>query len=509
MRQLTYLKIFMLSFLLIGFSACDSFLDVNENPNEPEFVDENLQLPALLGYFSYRVIANEPVRVSSQWIQQTAWNGVQPSADTYDYIESDPNNFWGVYSYVTVMNNVKTLIAQAEENGMNAYAGMGKVVLAWNMSLITDFFNEAPYSEAFDPSNTTPGYDSQEEIYEAIFDLLSEALDDFADPGPITPGSDDLLYGGDLDKWTRMTNTLIARYNMRLSEAPGNTRVNRANAALQALGVGFGSNADDANFAYAVTAGQENPWYQFVIDSKWDTRNQLSRTYVNMLKELEDPRLPVQARQAGAVSVDGEVSGFTPEPFSSDMYALDDSTYFGHLNAHNGVGQTNVSSIGSFYSAPDAPVTWISYAEAKFLEAEATLFTGGAALAQPVLHDAVRASMEKLGVDDIAIDAYLFNLVDLAALVSEEAAHEQIMTQKYIASFLSVEAYHDWRRTGYPDISPVDPPAGQVQPELSEIPRRFPYPTNEFQYNADNVANTGVLRGYDSMTFRVWWDTRD
>ncbi len=504
MRQLTFLKIFMLSVVLIGFSACDSFLDVNENPNEPEFVDENLQLPAIQGYFSYRVIANDPVRVSSLWMQQLAWNGVPENhEDRYYYTEDGPNNFWGVYSYVTVMNNVKTLIEQAEENEMNAHAGIGKVILAWNMSLITDFFNEAPYSEAFEPTNTSPGYDSQEEIYDAIFGLLEDALDDFENPGAITPGSDDLIYGGNLNLWTELTHTLIARFNMRLSEAPGNSREARANAALDALANGLASNASDADFSYEASAGSENPWYQYAIDSKWDTRDQLSHHYVNLLKDLEDPRLPIQARQAGAVNTEGQVGGFSPEPFDPSMFAQDDSTYVGHQNGEFGIGTANVSSIGEFYSAANAPVTWIGYAEAKFIEAEATLFTSGAAAAQPVLQDAVRASMEKLGVDGADIDAYLLDMVDLTTLVDEDAAHEQIMTQKYIANFLNVEAYHDWRRTGYPDLAMAE------EPYIEEIPRRFPYPNSEYQYNAANVEATEVPIGPSAMTHRVWWDTRN
>ena len=68
------------------------------------------------------------------------------------------------------------------------------------------------------------------------------------------------------------------------------------------------------------------------------------------------------------------------------------------------------------------------------------------------------------------------------------------MTQKYIATFYQPEAYHSWRRTGFPVIPPN--PLGAED----EIPRRFPYTSLEMTYNNENVPK-GV-----TITDRVWWD---
>ena len=235
----------------------------------------------------------------------------------------------------------------------------------------------------------------------------------------------------------------------------------------------------------------------------------MSQHYVNLLKSLEDPRLPVQARQAGAVVQAGLVDGFEPEEFDpTTMFALDDSTYFGHENARPGIGAGVVSSIGSFYSAADAPLTWISYAEAKFLEAEATLLTSGDAAADPIYREAITASMEKLGVDAGDIADYLAALPALGSLPPEDA-YEHLITQKYIATFLTTEPYNDWRRTGYPSLRLPQPAPDEDQLRVDQIPRRFPYPVSELQNNADNALGTGVPAGFPSLTYKVWWDTRD
>jgi hypothetical protein len=484
MKTKILIKLLLMGIALLFVTSCSDFLDVNKDPNSPEDVGENLQLGALLGNFSYEVIANEPVRTPSYWIQQLAWNGVPPSSDNYDLTESDVNNLWTFFSYADVMKNARILNEQATETGNYNYAGIAKLILAWNLSIVTDLWNEAPYSQAFDPTNTTPEYDSQEQIYEAVFGLIDGAIADFNQNSIRIPGNDDLLYRGDMDRWKKLAYTLQARFHMRLSKAPGKSEATQAQAALTSLQNGFANLADDAVFEYFTTPGAENPWYQFAIDGKWDNRDQLSHHYVEMLRSLNDPRLPIQARPVGSVPANSTV---IPDSFR------------GHINGNDGVGAANISSIGTFYSSPNSSVTWISYVEALFLRAEATFITSGAAAADPIYRDAIRASMDKLGVAAADRDTYV------AARPALDATNglRDIMIQKYIANFLNPEGYNDWRRNGYPELTPIT-----NGPAIPTIPRRYPYPSAELQYNAANVAATGIPIGRTSMTFKVWWDTR-
>lgn len=480
----------VLSMSILG--ACENFLDVNNNPNDPENVPENLQLSGMLANFSYQVIGNEPARTPSQWMQQTAWNGVQPSVDTYDLDDEDVNNLWEFFSYSSVMNNAQKLDLQATENGNFAYAGIAKIIKAWNLGIITDVWGDAPYSEAFDPANTKPKYDTQEEIYASIQGLLDDAIEDLDKQSPMTPGMDDLLYGGDLGKWKKLAYVVKARFHIHLTKAPNNTASNRAQLALNALGNAFASNADDADFTYFDKTGEENPWFQFAIDGKWDTRNQLSFHYVDMLKNLGDPRLKIQARPRGALDANGEVPGF-------DYSNTNDTMYVGHINGEEGIGAINVSSIGRFYSDPDAPLNWISYAEAKFIEAEARLILNGPSAAQPVYIDAITASMDKLGVTPAERDAYINSLPQL----NTDNALRQIMIQKYIANFLSLEIYNDWRRNGYPELEPI---TNNPRSPGGVIPTRYPYPSSEVARNRPAVDATGVGLGIQALDERVWWD---
>ncbi len=473
--------------MLMFFISCDDFLDVNVNPNAPGDATENLMLPGLLGEFSYRVIGNWPARYPAYWVQQLAWNGVPPTQDNYEMTESNADAAWN-FLFTRAMKNARELNERAEARGNYRYAGIAKLIFAWSLSIATDLYNDIPYSEGFDPvGNPLPAYDTQEEIYQTVFGYLNAALEDFdRDPGALTPGTDDLLYSGDIERWRRLAYTLKARFHMRLSYAPGNSAEERAQNALNALANGFQSGHDDANFAYENAPGAQNPWWQFTM-GVWDDRDQLSATYIDLLHELNDPRIHVQARPIEAVFPDS-------------------IAYVGHVNGTNGIGVSNVSRIGEFYNAAAAPLNWISYSEAKFIEAEAIFILQGAGSADPVYRDAIAASMDRINVDahELVSPGEVEEYINsLPALTEIDDPYEAIMVQKYIANFLNPEIYNDWRRTGYPQLDIIEDPV------VDEIPRRFPYPLTEWQNNLQNVEAAGVSFGFASMTHRVWWDTRD
>jgi hypothetical protein len=130
----------------------------------------------------------------------------------------------------------------------------------------------------------------------------------------------------------------------------------------------------------------------------------------------------------------------------------------------------------------------VTYLEALFLKAEATLIKSGAAAAQPLYQAAIRAHMQKLGVAAGSIDTYLA----ARGTLTTGNALQRIMEEKKVANFLSIENWVDWRRTGYPVMA-------KVPNALSEVPRRLLYP------QAEIIANPQPQQSA-ALTGRVWWD---
>ncbi len=484
MRNLRIIKVFVLAISLLYTTSCDDFLDVNSDPNNPTQVSEPLLLTGIIANFSYEVLGGFPVRVTNTWIQQTGYNAAFPSYDNYDVDENDVNNTWTFFSYTDVMHNCKILSEQASANRLYDYSGIAKIIWAWNMSIVTDLYGNAPFSQAWQPEAFPfPEYDTQEEIYTYIQSLLDQAIVDFGREDKLTNpavGADDFIYGGDIEKWEKLAYSLKARFYLRLSYAPGYNTETQAQLALDAAAGGLSGNADNAMYFYLSDPGQENPWFQYAIDGKWNTNTQLSANIVDLMSANNDPRLAAFAR--------GEVAGYV-----------------------NGSEGNAGSLLGEFYADADAPLIWFTYSELKLIEAEASLIVGNKGNAQASYQEGLESSFAmlsgaigaKLGDNAAgAISTYIDDNDELNA--SDQVAYQQIMTQKYIANFLTFEAYNDWRRTGIPSIGLAQNP---VRGDLEMPGLRFPYPSAELNYNAANVNAQGVPVGNAAVKERVWWNS--
>src|SRR5699024_3508072 len=131
--------------------------------------------------------------------------------------------------------------------------------------------------------------------------------------------------------------------------------------------------------------GAENPWYQFAIDGKWDDRDRPSLYYVNMLLDTDDPRIEYQVSKV-------------PEGDNAGMY-------LGVTNNSAPTAVANYSAIHSFYSAADASLYWLVYAEVPFIRAEAEFLKAGKTVTGAVTEAyeaGVAASMDFYGISDYA-----------------------------------------------------------------------------------------------------------
>ncbi|HKG05962.1 MAG TPA: SusD/RagB family nutrient-binding outer membrane lipoprotein [Pedobacter sp.] len=486
-----YIILPVLILFLTTLNGCKKFLDINRDPNAPAKVSENLLVPGIIGTFSFEVAGGYPVRLASLWTKYTAYAAVGPHEGNYYLTENDVDNFWRYSSYTDVMVSCKELIKLAEANGNPSYAAIGKIMLAWNMSYITDSFGDAPFSDAFKGAEgiVKAKYDTQEDIYKQIQVLLDEAVADAAKGTGVQPGTEDFIYGGSMTKWAHLANTLKARFYLRLSNAPGYTAAAQAGLTLTALDAGAITAAEAPKMTYFAAANADNPWYQYAIDGKWSLSTKPSIFYIDFLQNLDDPRLPFQVAKVAAGANADKYVGVTNDPTATAL--------------------TNFSPIAPFYSAQDAKLNLLVYAEVPFLRAEAEYLKAGKTVTGAVTTAyaaGIQASMSLYGIADAEITDY----ISANALVPA-TAYNQIMTQKYIANYLQFEAYNDYRRTGFPvlPINDEEYPGGTTDPTapyLDIIPLRLPYPSSERSYNASNIPGGVPVNVVNAMKVSVWWD---
>jgi hypothetical protein len=450
--------IFVSALMLV---SCDQWIDtdINIDPDAPADVPINLIMPGIQQTLGYVMCGNDMVLTTNNWMQQ--FDGVTRQSHTiarYQYLPSDVNNLWStMYSDILINSNILVRKAEQTEGKESPYnAGVGKVVMATTLGLATDVFGDMPFREALkgDQNVLTPKFDSQDMIYDTLMTILDGAIADFGKPAADNklPVNGDVIYGGNITKWKKAAHSIKARHLLQTSKVNGDAAYTQA---LAAAANGFSSNAD--NMMVPWESANRNPIFQF-MEQRGDVR--MGSTFIDLLKSIEDPRLPFYSEVDG----DGEYTG----------------SVIGSQNE-------NASKPGSYVAGAEVSSVVMSYAELKFIVAEANFMLNNSEAAITALKEAVGASVA--AVTGEAMDEEWYNTY----VGSQTLSMELIMTQKYIASFGTNQAYADYRRVGLPVLTPH--PDGV----LPAIPTRYPYAQSEIDYNAANTPSV-------SISDKLWWD---
>ena len=450
------IKFIPLLALISLFFSCEKLADINENPNVPTDVPMETLLPPA-EYAMANMYGRETFTYAGIFSQQIeGTNNQELNTENYNPDELFVNNLWSDY-YAGPMINLKIIIEKAAETNSPHYEGVAKVLMANCLGSLTCIWGDAPYSDALEgPDNLYPTYDPQEVIFTTIQDLLDDAITALESPESIfSPGPDDIIYNGNLQKWIKAAYSLKARYYLQTSKV--NSGI--SSTALQMAEQGISSINGDLAYPFMGTSVDGNPiygYYEITPNSVVDPQ------FINILDSLNDPRKPY------LVSIIPFTGGLTkPGPA--------------------------VASI-------DSPLEFMSYVENLFIIAECKLRDGDIISAQEFLSDAVETSMDQLSdaeLDQSTIDQFISDNVQLGNDFEENLSI--IISQKYIALFTQLQAWNDYRRTAYPYLYPNADGASASNPS-GQIPRRLIYPQSE------RILNINAPIPFPNMQEKFWWD---
>ena len=395
-------------------------------------------------------------------------------------------------------------------------------ISAWHKA--TDMFGPIPYKEAGKGLITVP-YDSQEEVYKAMFKELSDAIEvltKYADNGnsKLLPNAD-AVYAGDVHKWVVYANSLMLRLAMRVYYADAALS---KKYALQAVNHSYGvmkTKDDEAKMERGASLEFKNN-LDVLINQYNECR--MGSSMLAYLGGYQDPRLPKYfntstVSQAVTVGTYGKYSGVPTGHDVSSNDAFKDSS------------RPAITST--------TPTYWMRASEVYFLLAEAALHgfaVGGTA--ESLYEKGIEMSFEENGIASSEVadymssvlkpSAYSFHLtnpgvnVDVPAVTeattawsgTDEEKLEKIMIQKWIALYPNgQEAWTEYRRTGYPKLHSVvtNYSNGEIDSEVGI--RRMRFPTNK-STSAEDIANLESARkllrgGLDKAGTRLWWDNKN
>jgi len=483
-------NIYKMSILAIGLSlvGCKDFLDVNDTPNNPLEVPASTLLPTGLSGTAF-ANQNELNRFASTIMSVTA--GVSGSPADYDRYIIDGDDFgnqWNFELYGGALINYKKLIDVSKTSNGPAYSGIGKIMMAYTFATATDIWGDVPYSEALagDFEVLTPKLDAQKDIYlgnsssniQSLFDLVKDGLADLEKESVISPSNDDMVYGGDIEKWKRAGNSLLLKLAMQISSVDAARAKTEINAVIAKK---YYIISNDQNLAvnFGTQVGSQSPLWTLTNNSSFQNELLISTRFVNLLKSTNDPRLPLYVTKPTGdyVTADNGFGGVFPPAANRSKY--------------------NVYATGK---TGEGPTRLITYAQTCFNLAEAVIRLGVSGDAQALYQEGIKASMKDATVSDSDISLFFTqNAATVTLSGNNEHKIEQIITQKYIAQFANgLEQWNDWRRTGYPVLAPHQN-AGGID---GTRPVRAVYLSSESQRNPNFPQGTAIPQS----NVKVWWD---
>lgn len=483
---------FLLPVVSLLFSGCESFEQLNENPNEPTIVSPDVLLTSSLR--SSMVTMVEESFLLGNNIGQLTAKTLRTEVDAYNW-NAFPTLWEGLYGSLTDLFAVEK---QAIASGNQQMQGVAMVLKAWIFASLTNAYGDIPYSEAIrgDEDNFTPAYDRQELIYQDILAQLELAAGLLNGSGNI---SGDILLNGDALKWQKLANSLRLRYLMYASAKLDNAK--NEFASIVAAEPLMTSNEDNATLTFL--DGFPNQFPLVPLKTGDFDAVALSENAFNALNTSKDPRLARFAR-----------------PDNDDYSA--NALFSGAQNGAGGVDCNKAGSrLGAAYYNDPAQTTandlgislakgiLMTYAELEFLLAEAAAMGWITTDIETHYRQGMEASMtyhevayEPFGWTDF--DDFYQNAGVAYSQVTD------IWKQKWLAlyfhglePFFEVRRWYVQNNAGWDALPFLSAPCQNANND--QLPMRFLYPGQEQSLNALNYADAvNRLGGFNSQNAKMW-----
>ena len=499
----SYIKLIQLGLLgsILTLGSCDKNLDINTSPNAltaPPIQNVLTNITVNVGFGH----GSDIHRFTSLWAQQFAGQGAAGTQsleyERYNIQSTDVNNLWSNF-YATILPDCDYVISNSA--GSPHYSGIAKVIKAYTFSRIVDMWGDVPYSEALKGTLiTAPKYDDDAAIYPQLITMINDGIADLNQAtSAISPGTNETIYGGNRPKWIKFANSLKLRLFLRTSEINAAQTKTNIDALIASAGTNFIlANADNFQMPFVNATNAQNPIDQFEVrrlDQFFPHKN-----LVDMMNTRIDPRRPFYFTPFPYNSSPATYRGALPGEIQSWAYSRlhtflrGAQTRVGIMaTAAPNAGGTPSSGANSITYTGDAPIRMLTFAEYNFIRAEAALRFASAGSAQTFFTDGITASMQAAGVSAPDITTYLAANGTLSGTTTQQL--QRIIEEKYVANYgVSLEPYTDFRRTGFPVLSPS--PTSIL---TGGIPTIFYYPQDEVNSNPNVTQRT-------SLFGKVFWD---
>jgi len=479
---------------LFAFSCKKHLAELNVDPNRPQETHPQLLLTKV------------------EWTAFQEFGGTGPLYANKMLVQSDGENLEQYYKWnrsnFDGFNNLRVVTKMDEEakkRNLTAYSALAKFFRAYYFYHMTLTFGDIPYGQALKGETEqiyNPVYDTQKDVFKGILTELKDANDILKAQNTIIQG--DIIFNGSVQSWRKAVNALRLKVLLTLSKRTSDVDL----AVVSQFANIYTSEllfTKDEN-ARLVFLNQQGNRYPEFNSSSFGSGMYMDMTFVERLKEREDPRLFLFCTQTRL----GKEAGKPISDFTS-YEGGDPAAPYAETNDKAVAGR--VSKVHErYYSDPvNEPRVLIGYAEQQLILAEGAVRGWITADAKALYESGVKANFKfyesnvaslSSYVNETAATNYLTKpLNNFDNAISTDQKIELITTQKYLQTYFQNgwTAFFTHLRTGYP--------AYRRQAGVN-VPFRWIYPQAEYLNNTANV-NKAITSQFgannDLINQATWW----
>ncbi len=426
MKKILYISALVLA---AGLTSCDSYLDINTDPNSPSA--SNMESDMLMPAVEMNIASsygNYLRTVGGYFAEQYAHlNGTSNYVD-YSQFEQSATRSSSTYTqlYQRGLTNIKTIMEMAESDGDWGTYLAATTLRAFTFQALVDCYGETPYTEALNTANLSPNFDDGQTVYEGVIAELDEALAKASDGDEVCTNF--LFPSETAASWIKFANGLKLKLLMRMAD------VADVQSQVAALVAEDNFPTEDVSYTdcWANEAGAMSPFYTEEFSSAWgstQTNVCANLTVIGSMQILDE---------------DGNVEYQDPR-LAAFFETTSSGEYVGGVSGTNYPSTSSLTDWCRPVASYDMPVYMLTVAEVEFFIAEYYARYGTESQAAAHYAAAIEASFSSAGVDgaDEYVSRYPYDQSNYKKCLGEA---------KWIAlsGVNNYEAWCEMRRLDYP-----------------------------------------------------------
>lgn len=508
--------IILAAFVVIVFSGCKKYLDINTDPATPQNPESRTLTPPLFSQMERGIQFDS--RYLGGLIQY--FGGNVNVGETHGWIAGSDamGEIWRT-NYYGLGANLNLIIDESTKQQEYNYVGLAQALKAWSWQTTTDYHGDIILKQAYEPNRYIFDYDKQEDVYAEVVRLANESIANLSRTdglGTVAKiSAADLVYAGDNSKWIKFNYGVLARN--------ANNLINKANynpaKVIEYVDKALASNADNflvPNTGSTAANGNFFGPLRANLGSYRQTRmivGLLDGTYYTGTPgSVIDPRIVTMI----SPSPDGVYRGTQPGVADPGTVALKNQI----PNPWGSLGSVNPGpTFGKYLFKDNVGFPIMTYSEMQFIKAEAAFRSGNASLAYTAYINGISSSIDFVSGLGTAITTAQKTAYLTSASVKQSASDltlRDIMLQKYLAlyGYGFVETWCDLRKYNYNagDSKGNNPYQGVFIFPSSFFADNGGKPAQRYRprYNSEYLWNVAALKVIgadqpDYHTYKMWF----